>query len=75
VSTQPLRHIISTDKIDPSKKDATISSADDLVKATKTSDVELSEEELKRVTGGETTAVGGDLSRTVKFKFSTTGGA
>ena len=37
------------DKIDPNKKDATISSADDLVKS---GDVELSEEELKRVTGG-----------------------
>jgi bacteriocin-like protein len=40
---------MSTNKIDPSKKDATISSADDLVKS---GDVELSEEELKRVTGG-----------------------
>jgi hypothetical protein len=43
---------MSTDKIDPSKKDATISSADDLTKTTKKGDVELSEEELKRVTGG-----------------------
>ncbi len=40
------------DKIDPSKKDATISSADDLAKTTKSGDVELSEEELKRVAGG-----------------------
>ena len=40
---------MSTDKIDPSKKDATVSSADDLVK---TSDVELTEEQLNRVTGG-----------------------
>jgi hypothetical protein len=45
---------MSTDKIDPSKKDATISSADDLVKTTNSGDVELSEEELKRVTGGTT---------------------
>jgi transcription elongation GreA/GreB family factor len=45
---------MSTDKIDPSKKDATISSADELVKTTQSGDVELSEEELKRVTGGTT---------------------
>jgi hypothetical protein len=38
---------MSTDKIDPSKKDATISSADDLTKTTNKGDVELSEEELK----------------------------
>jgi len=37
---------------DSSKKDATISSADDLVKTTKSGDVELSEEQLKQVTGG-----------------------
>jgi hypothetical protein len=43
---------MSTDKIDPSKKDTTISSADDLAKTTNKGDVELSEEELKRVTGG-----------------------
>jgi bacteriocin-like protein len=43
---------MSTDKIDPSKKDATISSTDDLVKTTNKGDVELSEEELKRVSGG-----------------------
>jgi len=43
---------MSIDKIDPSKKDATISSADDLTKTSKKSDVELSEEELKRVSGG-----------------------
>ena len=43
---------MSTDKVDPSKKDTTISSADDLVKTTKSGDVELSEEELKRVSGG-----------------------
>jgi bacteriocin-like protein len=42
---------MSTDNIDPSKKDTTISSADDLVKTNK-ADVELSEEELKRVSGG-----------------------
>lgn len=52
VSTKPLRQTMSTDKIDPNKKDATISSADDLVKTTKSGDVELSEEELKRVSGG-----------------------
>jgi bacteriocin-like protein len=43
---------MSTDKIDPSKKDANISSADDLTKTTKKGDVELNEEELKRVSGG-----------------------
>jgi hypothetical protein len=43
---------MSTDKIDPSKKDATISSADDLTKTTNKGDVELTEEELKRVSGG-----------------------
>jgi hypothetical protein len=43
---------MSTDNIDPSKKDATISSADDLTKTANKGDVELSEEELKRVTGG-----------------------
>jgi len=45
---------MSTDKIDPSKKDPKISSADDLVK-TKKGEVELSEEELKRVAGGTIT--------------------
>ena len=44
---------MSTDKIDPSKKDTMISSADDLVKTTKKSDVELSEEDLKRIAGGQ----------------------
>ena len=68
---------MSTDKIDPSKKDTTISSADDLVKTTKSGDVELNEEELKRTTGGGTNklftdSVSGDLSAGVKFKFTTT---
>jgi len=45
---------MSTDKIDPSKKDATISPADDLVKP---ANAELSEEELKRVTGGKSSPV------------------
>ena len=43
---------MSNDKVDPSKKDPQISSADDLTKTTKSGDVELSEEELKRVSGG-----------------------
>jgi bacteriocin-like protein len=42
---------MNTDKIDPSKKDTTISSTDDLVKP---ANAELSEEELKRVSGGVT---------------------
>jgi len=43
---------MSTDKIDPSRKDTNISSADDLTKTTKKGEVELTEEELKRVSGG-----------------------
>jgi len=43
---------MSADKIDPSNKDATISSTDDLVKTTKGGEVELTEEQLNRVTGG-----------------------
>jgi hypothetical protein len=43
---------MSTDKIDPKKKDPKISSADDLTKTTKKGDVELSEEELNRASGG-----------------------
>ena len=43
---------MSTDKIDPSKQDTTISSSDDLTKTTNKGEVELSEEELKRVSGG-----------------------
>ena len=43
---------MSDDKNDPSKKDPKISSADDLTKTRKKGDVELSEEELKRVSGG-----------------------
>ena len=45
---------MSNDKVDPSKKDPQISSADDLIKSTNKSDAELSEEELKRVSGGTT---------------------
>ena len=44
---------MSTDKIDPSKKDPKIAT-DDLTKTTKKGDVELTEEELKRTTGGVT---------------------
>ena len=44
---------MSNDKIDPSSKDPKISSADDLTKTTNNGDVELNEEELKRVTGGK----------------------
>lgn len=44
---------MSTDKADPGKKDATISSADDLVRMTKSGGVELTEEALKRVSGGK----------------------
>jgi hypothetical protein len=50
---------MSNDKIDPTSKDPKISSADDLAKTTNKSDVELSEEELKRVSAG-TPSSGGD---------------
>ena len=43
---------MSNDKIDPSNKDANISSTDDLVKTTNAGKVELTEEQLNRVTGG-----------------------
>ena len=44
---------MSTDKIDPSSKDPKISSTDDdLPKTTNKSDKELSEEQLKDVSGG-----------------------
>jgi hypothetical protein len=64
---------MSTDKIDPSKKDATISSADDLTKTTKKGDVELNEEELKRVTGGNISqdAVAGTFEKKVDIKWTT----
>jgi hypothetical protein len=53
---------MSTDKIDPSKKDAKISSADDLVKTSKKGEVELSENELEKATGGAgTVAAGWDI--------------
>jgi hypothetical protein len=61
---------MSTDKIDPSKKDATISSADDLVKTTRSADVELSEEELKRVAGGAGVSI--KWTTTTKNKVETT---
>jgi hypothetical protein len=40
------------DKADPKKKETKISSADDLTKTSKSGDIELDEEELKRATGG-----------------------
>jgi len=57
---------MSTDKTDPSKKDATISSADDLVKISKSGDVELSEEDLKRVSGGQKADVNFDHNPPLK---------
>jgi len=39
------------DKADP-KKETKISSADDLIKTSKSGDIELDEEELKRAIGG-----------------------
>ena len=43
---------MSDDTVDPSNKDPQISSADNLTKTTKSDDVEMTEEELKRVSGG-----------------------
>jgi len=43
---------MSNDKVDSSKNAPQISSADDLIKTTNKGDVELTEEELKRVSGG-----------------------
>jgi bacteriocin-like protein len=51
---------MSTDKIDPSKKDEKISSADDLVKTSKKGDVELTEDELAKVSGGLTVRKAGE---------------
>ena len=53
---------MSNDTVDPSKKDPQISSADDLTKTTKKGDAELSEEELKRISGG--TPISGDVTST-----------
>jgi hypothetical protein len=39
-------------KVEPKKKDTKISSADDMIKTSKKGDIELDEEELKRVSGG-----------------------
>jgi type VI secretion system secreted protein Hcp len=71
---------MSTDKADPSKKDATISSADDLVKTSKSSDVELTEEGLKRVSGGQKVNVeykpqkaDGSLDAGIHFKYDIKG--
>jgi len=66
---------MSTDKADPSKKDATISSADDLVRTTKSGDVELTEEERKRVSGGNVNVeykpqkADGSLDAWIHFKY------
>jgi hypothetical protein len=43
---------LGRDKADPKRKKAKISPADDLVKTSKSGDIELDEEELKRVSGG-----------------------
>ena len=66
---------MSTDKADPGKKDTTISSADDLVKTTKSGDVELTEEALKRVSGGKVNVeykpqkADGSLDAGIHFKY------
>ena len=52
---------MSTDKIDPNKKDATISSTDDFSKASKSGDVELTKEELDSVSGGKPPTPGGPV--------------
>jgi hypothetical protein len=43
-------------KAEPSKKGAKISPADDLTKTSKSGDIELDEEELRRVSGGSSDA-------------------
>jgi hypothetical protein len=43
---------IPKSKAEPSKKGTKISPADDLIKTGKSGDIELDEEELKRVSGG-----------------------
>ena len=45
------------------------SSPDTLLKTSKKKDIELTEKELGKVSGG---SVAGDLSSTVQFKFTTT---
>ena len=60
---------MSTDKSDPSKKDTIISSADDLVKTTKSGDVELTEEGLKGVSGGRPQKADGSLEAGIQFKY------
>ena len=71
---------MSTDKVDPGKKDTTISSADDLVKTTKSGEVELTEEGLKRVSGGQKVNVeykpqkaDGSLDAGLHFKYDIKG--
>ena len=61
---------MSTDKIDPSKEDAAISSTDDLIKTTKGGHVELSEEELKRVSGGHKGSEGDVPTETLALNFT-----
>lgn len=67
---------MSTDKADSGKKDTTISSADDLVKTTKSGEVELTEEGLKRASGGNKVNVeykpqkaDGSLEAGIHFKY------
>jgi hypothetical protein len=66
---------MSTDKADPGNKDTTISSADDLVKTTKSGHVELTEEELKRASGGlanveyKPQKADGSLDAGIHFKY------
>jgi hypothetical protein len=45
-------------KSPPNRKDTKISSADDLIKTNKSTDIELDESELKRVSGGKSCASG-----------------
>ncbi len=61
---------MSNDKIDPSNKDATISSTDDVTKTANKSDAELSEEQLKRVSGGFVTF---DLTQSLTTSHTVSG--
>jgi bacteriocin-like protein len=52
-----------------SNKGTTISSADELVRTTKNGQVELTEEELKRVSGGKPQKADGSLDAGIHFKY------
>lgn len=60
---------MSNDKGGTSNKGTIISTADDLVRTTKSGDVELTEDELKRVSGGKPQKTDGSLDAGIHFKY------